>query len=70
MDAKGAQELARRLGANAERVEAPPEPLKAADAAPIFRWFGVEPPQLADAEDEAPAASSRMRRPSFRPAQS
>lgn len=63
MDAKGAQELARRIGDHAERVDARPEPLKTADAAPIFHWFGIEPSQTAGAEDEAPAASPpRMRR--------
>jgi hypothetical protein len=62
MDAKGAQELARRLGDHAERVDALPEPLKNADAAPIFHWLGIEPPRLADADDDAPGASPRMRR--------
>ena len=62
MDAKGAQELARRIGANADRVDTPPEPLKAADAAPIFHWFGIEPAGRADGDDEAPDASPRMRR--------
>ena len=62
MDAKGAQELARRLGDHADRVDARPEPLKSADAAPIFHWFGIEPSRGADDEDEAPAASPHMRR--------
>lgn len=63
MDAKGAQELARRLDArHGERVDARPEPLKNADAAPIFHWLGIEPPQIADADDEAPDASPRRRR--------
>ncbi len=57
MDAKGAQELARRIGDHAERVDARPEPLKTADAAPIFHWFGIEPSRAAGAEDEAPDAS-------------
>jgi len=61
MDAKGAQELARWLGDHAERVDARPEPLKAADAAPIFHWLGIEPP-LVEADDEAPDASPRRRR--------
>ena len=61
MDANGARELARRLGDHAERVEVRPEPLKAADAAPIFHWLGIEPPQVADT-DEAPEASPHMRR--------
>ena len=62
MDVKGAEELARRLGDHAERVDARPEPLKAADAAPIFHWLGFEPPQLADADDDSTAVSSRRRR--------
>jgi hypothetical protein len=63
VDAKGAQELARRLDAlHGERVDAPPEPLKTADAAPIFHWFGIEPAGMADAEEEAPVRPSRMRR--------
>ena len=64
MDAKGAQELARRLDAlHGERVDVRPEPLKTADAAPIFHWFGIEPSQVADGDDEAPDASPpRMRR--------
>jgi hypothetical protein len=61
MDAKGAQELARRLGDHADRVDARPEPLKTADAAPIFHWFGIEPSPVADVDDEAPDASPRMR---------
>lgn len=63
MDAKGAQELARRLGpAQADRADARPEPLKNADAAPIFHWFGIEPSQGAAADDEAPEAAAHMRR--------
>ena len=62
MDVKGAEELARRLGDHAERVDARPEPLKAADAAPIFHWFGIEPARAADGDDDAPDASPRMRR--------
>jgi hypothetical protein len=63
MDAKGAQELARRLDErHGERVEARPEPLKAADAAPIFHWLGIEPPRVADTDDETPDVSPRRRR--------
>ena len=62
MDAKGAQELARRLGEHAERVDARPEPLKTADAAPIFHWFGIEPARAVEAEDEVPASPRHMRR--------
>jgi len=63
MDAKGAQELARRLDErHGERVDARPEPLQAADAAPIFHWLGIEPPRVADVDDEAPDASPRRRR--------
>ena len=63
MDAKGAHELARRLDArHGERVNARPEPLKNADAAPIFHWLGIEPPLAADADDDAPDASPRRRR--------
>jgi hypothetical protein len=62
MDAKGAQELARRLGDHADRVDPLPEPLKTADAAPIFRWFGIEPSAAVDGDDEAPDASPRTRR--------
>ena len=46
MDTKGAQELTRLLeerhGAVPETT--PPAPLLNAAAAPIFRWFGIEPP--------------------------
>lgn len=63
MDAKGAQELARRLDArHGERAVARPEPLKNSDAAPIFHWLGIEPPWIADADSEAPDASPRRRR--------
>lgn len=63
MDAKGAQELARRLDArHGERVEVRPEPLKNADAAPIFHWLGIEPPRVTDGDDEATDASPRTRR--------
>jgi hypothetical protein len=46
MDRKGAQELARVL---IERHGVVPEPaaaapLNAPNAAPIFHWFGIEPP--------------------------
>jgi hypothetical protein len=49
MDSKGAQELARFL---VERHGAVPEPapisvLKAKDAAPVFHWLGIEPPDPA-----------------------
>jgi hypothetical protein len=54
MDAKGAQELARvlalRHGTVPDAVQA--APLTAQDAAPIFHWFGIEPP------DESAAAGS------------
>jgi hypothetical protein len=54
MDAKGAQELARvlalRHGAVPDAVQA--APLNAQDAAPIFHWLGIEPP------DENAAAGS------------
>jgi hypothetical protein len=62
MDAKGAQELARRLGDHADRVDAPPEPLRNADAAPIFHWFGIEPSALTGEKDETPVVSPRRRR--------
>jgi hypothetical protein len=63
MDAKGAQELARRLDAlHGERVDAPPVPLKDADAAPIFHWLGIEPPRAGRADDERPPASLSRRR--------
>jgi hypothetical protein len=62
MDAKGAEELARRLGDHADRVDVRPEPLKTADAAPIFHWLGIEPPRIADADDEAIDVSRRRRR--------
>jgi hypothetical protein len=64
VDAKGAQELARRLDAlHGERVDAPPEPLKASGAAPIFHWLGIEPPLAADAtDDDVPALAPRRRR--------
>jgi hypothetical protein len=63
MDAKGAQELARRLDAlHGERVEDRPEPLQAADAAPIFHWLGIEPPRAADTPDEVAVVAPRRRR--------
>ena len=62
MDAKGAQELARRLGDHADRVDPLPEPLKSADAAPIFHWFGIEPAKAADVEDEGQISSPHTRR--------
>jgi hypothetical protein len=63
MDAKGAEELARRLDArHGERADVRPEPLKTADAAPIFHWLGIEPPRIADADDEAIDVSRRRRR--------
>jgi hypothetical protein len=63
VDAKGAQELARRLDErHGERVDARPEPLKNADAAPIFHWLGIEPPRLVDADDESQVARRRRRR--------
>lgn len=63
MDAKGAQELARRLDAlHGERMDAPPEPLQNTDAAPIFHWLGIEPPRLAPVDDETPVAPRRRRR--------
>jgi hypothetical protein len=50
MDIKGAQELARLLterhGAVPQAV--PAAALQAADAAPIFRWLGIEPPSGSD----------------------
>ncbi|HEY2371510.1 MAG TPA: hypothetical protein VGH82_03090 [Gaiellaceae bacterium] len=62
MDAKGAQELARRLDAlHGERVDTRPERLKNPDAAPIFHWLGIEPPQVVEADDEAEDASPRRR---------
>jgi len=64
MDAKGAQELARRLDArHGDRADVRPEPLKNADAAPIFHWLGIEPPDAADeTDDDASAPSPRRRR--------
>jgi hypothetical protein len=63
MDAKGAQELARRLDAlHGERIDSRPEPLKNADAAPIFHWLGIEPPRATNVKDEAPAPAPRRRR--------
>jgi hypothetical protein len=54
MDVKGAQELARvltlRHGTVPKAVRA--APLNAEDAAPIFHWLGIEPP------DENAAAGS------------
>ena len=46
MDGKGAQELARLLEERHGALpEAKPIPAVEADgAAPIFRWFGIEPP--------------------------
>jgi hypothetical protein len=50
MDIKGAQELARLLterhGAVPQAV--PAAALQATDAAPIFRWLGIEPPSGSD----------------------
>jgi hypothetical protein len=45
VDTKGAQELARLLAErNGTMPEPePPPPLTASGAAPIFRWFGIEP---------------------------
>ena len=53
MDTKGARELARLLEArNGSMPEpVPPPPVMAADAAPIFHWFGIEP-------DGTPAAEA------------
>jgi hypothetical protein len=63
MDAKGAQELARRLDAlHGERIDSPPEPLQNADAAPIFHWLGIEPPPVASVNEETPAGAPRRRR--------
>lgn len=48
MDAKGAQELARRLEERHGPMPEPepPVPVSNAAAAPIFRWLGIEPPAL------------------------
>lgn len=63
MDAKGAQELARRLDAlHGERIDSRPEPLQNTDAAPIFHWLGIEPPRLVPVDDEPPVAAPRRRR--------
>jgi hypothetical protein len=48
MDAKGAQELARRLEERHGPMPEPALPAAVSDAAaaPIFHWLGIEPPQL------------------------
>ena len=56
MDSKGARMLAelleRRHGVLPEVVRA--QALKAADALPLFHWFGVEPaPSVADSDPPA-----------------
>jgi hypothetical protein len=47
MDSKGAQILARRLALRHGPTPATDVPAKVHDpsAAPIFRWFGIEPPR-------------------------
>jgi hypothetical protein len=54
MDVKGAQELARVLALRHGTVPdvVPAALLSAQDAAPIFHWFGIEPP------DESAAVGS------------
>jgi hypothetical protein len=46
MDRKGAQALTRLLAARHGSIPevAAVRPLKATNAAPIFRWLGIEPP--------------------------
>jgi len=65
MDTKGAQELARLLAErNGTMPEPePPPPLTTSGAAPIFRWFGIEPngepaekPAAPDGEASEPPA--------------
>ena len=53
MDGKGAQELARLLEERHGTVpETKPAPaVEAEGAAPIFRWFGIEPPAPTGAEE-------------------
>jgi len=60
MDAEGARELTRRLGANAGL---PPRPLPAGvpkSALPLYRWFG------GDSEDSEAEPSPPPRRQSLR----
>ena len=52
MDSEGAQELARILAERQARTPAAIRPVQAVDAAPIYHWVGVEPPE-SDSEDEA-----------------
>jgi hypothetical protein len=50
MDTNGARALAQRLGdKSSDPVDLPPLRAVSEEAAPIFHWFGVEPPAaLAD----------------------
>ena len=64
MDSNGSRELARLLE---ERNGAAPPPVRGkqlrSTAAPIFHWFGIEPPQVTPTTAEAPekARSRRLR---------
>jgi hypothetical protein len=57
MDCNGARELARVLEERhgATPASLPRKPLRTVDAAPIFRWFGVEPASP-PADEQRPAA--------------
>jgi hypothetical protein len=64
MDSNGSRELARLLE---ERNGAAPPPVRGkqlrSTAAPIFHWFGIEPPPvLPSAAEEAEEAPSRRLR--------
>lgn len=56
MDTNGARALAQRLGErSSDPVDVPPVRTVSEEAAPIFHWFGVEPP---DALAEQPAKNA------------
>lgn len=66
MDAKGARDLARRIGSNAELAPQPAPADVPAGSLPVYQWFGGGHASARATEPSPPAARPSLRRLRFR----